>query len=88
MTRFPAGTGNHRISQLVASLEEPIQELAKEIAADLLSEQLLVVTAERDALFEALVRVIADTDREGGFMKTERQANLRQAKSLIAEPKR
>ncbi len=48
------------------------------------------LTAERDALHDALTKLVAFVDRHGGYMSAQHQASLRGAKALLVEvvPKR
>ncbi len=43
------------------------------------------LTAERDALHDALTRLVRYLSKHGGYMSAENQAALRGAKALLAE---
>ena len=43
------------------------------------------LTAERDALYHAAARLVRFVEKHGGYMSSEHQASLRNAKALLAE---
>lgn len=50
-------------------------------------ERLQATTQERDALFYACARLVRFIEKHGGYMSSEHQAALRNARVLLAEVK-
>jgi hypothetical protein len=55
------------------------------MSGELTAEEFQIALAQRDAMADALKELVAIVDRIGGYMEYEKQADIRNARALLAE---